>query len=146
MKHYIFRYNYIIRWRIYLFQLLEYYHASFILMMVFTVYFLYCNRFSWSSCVYRTIFLIVCYWRMDFQHFCQRIMLDLKWLLILTFCWCVWLLLYAFIYVDQVGFLRCLNYNILNYLMINEIYIKCSWWCFWNPWMTRWIHSTIIKI
>lgn len=88
---------------IYMFQLLEYYNAYFILMMEFMVNVLCSNRISWVTCSDRTIFLAVCFHRMEKEHSYRSIMSGLKWRLVLAFRWCVWLVLYVFIYADLVG-------------------------------------------
>jgi hypothetical protein len=43
--------------------------ASFYILMVYMVCFLYVNRISWISCYYRTIFLFVAFIRLLLDHF-----------------------------------------------------------------------------
>jgi hypothetical protein len=72
-------YNIVSFW-IYMCQAYEYYEAYFILMMVFLVYILCSYRFSWFTCYYRSLFLLVCLYRMFKEQFLVNIMLDSKWL------------------------------------------------------------------
>jgi hypothetical protein len=65
---------------VYLCQAYEYYEACFILMTVFLVYFLCSYWISWITCYYRSLFLLVCLYRMFKEQLLVNIMLDLKWL------------------------------------------------------------------